>query len=170
MYALTREPQLIALSLIRPWDVADPYFSMILYEAVTSSQYQFGISWESIQVNLESTENIDKTGLKADREDWGGHPLLTLAPLKTPRKTQGKRTPPGPLAPGAPRHQGNQRNSEILRKSKEISLILNRTHTGTTRDHPGSHRTTFSSISQQSQTPTPKGTATPRTTCRSPEP
>ena len=28
----------------------------------------------------------DKTSLKADREDWGGDPLLTLAPLKTPAK------------------------------------------------------------------------------------
>ena len=38
-------------------------------------------TWQNWNIDISIT---DKTSLKADREDWGvGHPLLTLAPLKT---------------------------------------------------------------------------------------
>ena len=68
-------------------------------------------------------------------------------PLKPPQiivKTEG----PGPMAPGDQRHQGNQRNPKIHRKTKDGLSIPLRTHAGSTREAPSSHRTTFHLISQ----------------------
>ena len=75
------------------------------------------------------------------------HFNLTLASLKTPGnpvKTEG----PGPTAPGDQRHQGNQRNPKIHRKTKDGLSIPLRTHAVSTREAPSSRRTTFYLISQ----------------------
>ena len=97
----------------------------------------------------------DKTSLKADREVWGGltwnhfdfTSISLWRPLKPPQitlKTEG----PGPTAPGDQRHQGNQRNPKIHRKTKDSLSVPLRTHAGSTREDPSSHRTTFYLISQ----------------------
>ena len=68
-------------------------------------------------------------------------------PLKPPQitvKTEG----PRPTAPGDQRHQGNQRNTKIHRKTKDGLSIPLRTHAGSTREAPSSRRTTFYLISQ----------------------
>ena len=68
-------------------------------------------------------------------------------PLKPPQitvKTEG----PSRTAPGDQRHQGNQRNPKIIRKTKDSLSIPLRTHAGSTREAPSSHRTTFYLISQ----------------------
>ena len=51
---------------------------------------------------MESTENIDKTSLKADREDWGGGG--SLKPLQNTSKTNASRRigTGGPAAPREP--------------------------------------------------------------------
>ena len=59
-------------------------------------------------------------------------------------KTEG----PGPTAPGDQRHQGNQRNPKVHRKTKDSLSIPLRTHAGSTREAPSSRRTTFYLISQ----------------------
>ena len=79
-----------------------------------------------------------KTSLKADREDLGGWG----------KRHRWTATPTKPTNP--------------------LLLIFTRTHSETSRGHPGSHITS----SQQSQTPKPNGTAAAHTrmTIRSPEP
>ena len=68
-------------------------------------------------------------------------------PLK-PSQITVKTKRPGPTAPGDQRHQGNQRNPNIIRKTKDSLSIPLRTHAGSTRDAASSRRTTFYLISQ----------------------
>ena len=77
-------------------------------------------------------------------------------PLQPPHitvKTEG----PGPTAPGDQRHQRNQRNSKVHRKTKDSLSILLRTHAGSTREAPSSRRTIFYLISQRKSSTKPKG-------------
>jgi len=121
-----------------------------------------GMAWQ---------HSTDKTSLKADREVWGGGGGLTWNhfdftsislwhPLKPPQitvKTEG----PSRTAPGDQRHQGNQRNPKIIRKTKDSLSIPLRTHAGSTREAPSSRRTTFYLISQTKSRERPKGRAAP---------
>ena len=68
-------------------------------------------------------------------------------PLK-PSQIIWKTKRPGQTAPGDQRHQGNQRNPKIHRKTKDGLSIPLRTHAGSTREAPSSRRTTFYLISQ----------------------
>ena len=63
------------------------------------------------------------------------HFNLTLPSLKTPAEHRGKRTQAGPLAPGVPRHQGNQRNP--LNPSESKGKLIN-THQNSSRNNQGS--------------------------------
>ena len=78
---------------------------------------------------------------------------------QNPRKTQGKRTPPRPLAPGAPRHQGDQRNpiNPVKIQGKHI-----KTRQNSSRNHQGSSRISQNhfliDFAKQREAPNNKGT------------
>ena len=79
-------------------------------------------------------------------------------PLKPPQitvKTEG----PSRTAPGDQRHQGNQRNPKIIRKTKDSLSRPLRNHAGSTMEAPSSRRTTFYLISKQSRAERLKGRA-----------
>ena len=90
----------------------------------------FFLGWGGISLN-----HFDFTSISL----W--HPL---EPPQIIMKTEGQ----GPTAPGDQRHQGNQRNPKIHRKTKDGLSIPLRTHAGSTREAPSSRRTTFYLISQ----------------------
>ena len=75
------------------------------------------------------------------------HFNLTLASLKTPANHMENEATEA-NGTGDQRHQGNQRNSKIHRKTKDGLSIPLRTHAGITREAPSSRRTAFYLISQ----------------------
>jgi hypothetical protein len=121
-----------------------------------------------LSVHEYTSISTDKTSLKADRQVWGGvgltwnhfdfTPISPWPPLK-PSQITVKTEAPGPTAPVDQWHQGNQRNPNILRKTKDSLSIPLRTYEGSTREAPSSRRTTFYLISRQSQAERPKGRA-----------
>ena len=80
-------------------------------------------------------------------------------PLKPPQITM-KTEGPRQTAPGDQRHQGNQRNPNIIQKTKDSLSIPLRTHAGSTREAPSSRRTTFYLISQNKVERKPEGQGT----------
>ena len=82
---------------------------------------------------------------------------ISLWPPLKPSQITVKTKRPGPTAPGDQRHQGNQRNPNIIRKTKDSLSIPLRTHAGSTREAPSSRRTTFYLISQNKVERKPKG-------------
>ena len=105
--------------------------SLRIHFGITSVSLRFHIDSTSISLRVSLRIHFGLTSV-SDRFHFDFASISLWHPL---RKPHAKRTPAGQFAPGAPRHQGNQRNpiNPLKIKGKHIN-----THHNTSRNHQGS--------------------------------